>query len=118
MIVISFVVGVLGFLGQYFPSRPFLTSQHDSPADHSLDDFIALENVRARQGILDNAGVNGSVFGGQSPGLVIASPSYRHPNCKHLTHSCFLKDGQCYVVWCWLCIAFTFSLMVRSPVIP
>lgn len=66
------------------------TSVFSSPLQSrqsSLDTFLASENTRARQDVLDNIGSAGVKVQGASSGVVVASPSKTNPDC--------MRPSQC-----------------------
>ena len=52
-----------------------------------LSKFIAFETTIARSGISDNIGPDGANAPGAAPGIVVASPSQRDPDCTYVAES-------------------------------
>lgn len=52
--------------------------------EESLESWLDAEKERALQSILDNIGPNGSYAFQAYPGVVVASPSKKDPNCTDI----------------------------------
>lgn len=63
------------------------------PQDADVDSFITTERGIALTGALANIGPNGAAVPGAGPGIVVASPSKKDPDCK-FTISCLRRHTR------------------------
>lgn len=66
--------------------RPFVESSSQSilapSSDSEFETWLRLQREYSFRGVLENIGPNGTKVQGASPGIVVASPSKKNPDCE------------------------------------